>query len=213
MSAAQLSPAGLALNGDGRQTGSVMGDRVDEHVNQRGVVVAVHRSGNHSFSKHEVDAITLVAGMGVAGDAHCGATVKHRSRVKADPGQPNLRQVHLMHRELFDQLAAAGFSVAPGDLGENVTTEGLDLLRLPVGTSLRLGNEALVILTGLRNPCGQIDAFQRGLLKEVVERTTAGEVIRKAGVMGVVARSGDVRPGDEILVSLPPAPHRNLDRV
>ena len=151
--------------------------------------------------------------MGVAGDAHYGAVVKHRSRVKADPGQPNLRQVHLMHREFFDHLAGAGFSVATGDLGENVTTQGLDLLRLPVGTSLRLGNEALVVLTGLRNPCGQIDAFQRGLLKEVVERTTAGEVIRKAGVMGVVAQSGDVRPGDEIRVALPPIPHRGLDRV
>ena len=148
-----------AVRPGGWQTGSV-----------HGTVTHLHRSESHSFSKNEHDALVLVAGMGVEGDAHFGATVKHRSRVKADPLQPNLRQVHLMQRELHDELRAAGFSVGPGDLGENITTAGLDLLSLPVGTMLRIGDHALVALTGLRNPCSQIDDFQAGLLKEVLGR-------------------------------------------
>ncbi|MFC7640572.1 MOSC domain-containing protein [Streptosporangium lutulentum] len=147
------------------------------------------------------------------GDAHLGVTVKHRSRVAQDPTQPNLRQVHLIHAELHDELRAAGFSVAAGELGENVTTRDVDLLGLPVGALLRLGEEAVVEVTGLRNPCVQIEAFQPGLLKRVVGRDETGELVRKAGVMGVVVAGGEVRPGDPIEVELPRPPHRRLDRV
>lgn len=175
-----------------------------------GAVVAVHRSDGHSFSKGTTSVVTLVAGLGVDGDAHCGARVQHRSRVKVNPDQPNLRQVHLIHQELFDELESAGHHVEPGDLGENITTEGVDLLSLPIGTVLRLGREALVVLTGLRNPCKQIDNFQPGLLSEVLDRTESGELVRKAGVMAVVVRSGDVHPADEIHVALPPRPHAAL---
>lgn len=155
----------------------------------------------------------LIAGLGVAEDAHFGAQVKHRSRVAADPTQPNLRQVHLIHRELFDLVADRGFTVGPGQLGENLTTAGIDLLELPVGTTLRIGADALVTLTGLRNPCRQIDAFQDGLLGAVLNRDTDGTVERLAGVMAVVVRSGTVAPGDEITASLPPEPHHRLERV
>ena len=178
-----------------------------------GTVVGVHRSAAHGFHKASVSAIELIAGMGVDGDAHRGARVRHRSRVRADPTQPNLRQVHLIHRELFEEVAAHGFRVSAGELGENVTTEGLDLLGLPVGTVLRLGERALVGITGLRNPCRQIDAFQSGLLRAVVGRDAQGRVVLKAGVMGVVVLGGTVRPGDPIEVALPPPPHRALEKV
>ncbi|MGO1076093.1 MOSC domain-containing protein [Inquilinus sp. CA228] len=177
------------------------------------VVTAVGLSPTHSFSKPLLDAIRLLAGLGVEGDAHLGVTVKHRSRVKVDPTQPNLRQVHLIQGELHDELAAAGFTVVPGDLGENVTTRGIDLLGLPTGAKLRLGAEAVVEITGLRNPCSQIDGFQQGLLKLVVGRDEAGNLVRKAGVMGIVLAGGTVRPGDPIGVELPPEPHRPLERV
>lgn len=176
-------------------------------------VLAVHRSAVHEFSKEPVDEIELVAGLGVAGDAHMGAQVQHRSRVAADPSQPNLRQVHLIHAELFTHVAAQGYEVAPGQLGENITTEGIDLLDLPVGTVLRIGGEALVSLTGLRNPCQQIDAFLDGLLGAVLDRDDAGRLRRLAGVMSVVVHGGVVRPGDAIEVALPPEPHRPLERV
>lgn len=176
-------------------------------------VVAVHRSDSHSFSKESVDAVELLAGLGVAGDAHAGARVKHRSRVKADPTQPNLRQVHLMHSELFDHLAESDFVVTPGDLGENVTTEGLDLLGLPVGTTLAVGPDALITFTGLRNPCGQLNGFADGLLKHLVYQDESGETVRLAGVMSVVVRSGTIRPGDSIAVSLPPEPHHPMERI
>jgi MOSC domain-containing protein YiiM len=178
-----------------------------------GQVLAVHRSSSHSFSKHAEEAIALVAGLGVAGDAHAGATVKHRSRVVRDPGAPNLRQVHLLQAELFDELVGRDFAVFPGDLGENVTTRGLDLLALPAGTVLRLGREAEIEVTGLRNPCSQIDRFQSGLTAAVLERDSAGRLVRKAGVMAIVRKSGEVRPGDAILVQLPAAPHRPLEPV
>ncbi|WP_342241864.1 MOSC domain-containing protein [Inquilinus sp. OTU3971] len=177
------------------------------------VVTAVGLSPTHSFSKPVLDAIRLLAGLGVEGDAHLGVTVKHRSRVKVDPTQPNLRQVHLIQSELHDELAAAGFTVVPGDLGENVTTRGIDLLGLPTGAKLRLGAEAVVEITGLRNPCGQIDGFQQGLLKQVLGRDEAGNLVRKAGVMGIVLAGGTVRPGDPIAIELPPEPHRPLERV
>ncbi|WP_395675846.1 MOSC domain-containing protein [Inquilinus sp.] len=177
------------------------------------VVAAVGLSPAHSFSKPVVETIRLLAGLGVEGDAHLGVTVKHRSRVKVDPTQPNLRQVHLIQGELHDELAAAGFTVVPGDLGENVTTRGIDLLGLPTGAKLRLGADAVVEITGLRNPCSQIDGFQPGLLKQVLGRDEAGNLVRKAGVMGVVLAGGTVRPGDPIGIELPPEPHHPLERV
>ncbi|KGM34505.1 MOSC domain-containing protein [Inquilinus limosus] len=177
------------------------------------VVTAVGLCPTHSFSKPVVDTIRLLAGLGVEGDAHLGVTVKHRSRVRVDPTQPNLRQVHLIQGELHDELAAAGFIVRPGDLGENVTTRGIDLLGLPTGAKLRLGTEAVVEVTGLRNPCSQIDGFRQGLLKLVVGRDEAGNLVRKAGVMGIVLSGGAVRPGDPIGIELPPEPHRPLERV
>ncbi|GAA4514385.1 MOSC domain-containing protein [Actinoallomurus oryzae] len=178
-----------------------------------GTVVAVSRSGEHSFTKPTHDGITLLTGLGVEGDAHAGTTVKHRSRVARDPSQPNLRQVHLIHEELFAEVARAGFTVEPGRLGENVTTRGLDLLALPTGTLLHLGDSAIVEVTGLRNPCHQIDDFQAGLLKQVVGRDEDGNVVRKAGVMSVVREGGTVRPGDPIKVELPAEPHRALAPV
>ncbi len=144
---------------------------------------------------------------------HAGVTVKHRSRVAQDPTQPNLRQVHLIHEELFDEVLEEGFKVAPGELGENVTTRGIDLPALPTGTLLRIGDEAVVKITGLRNPCLQIDAFQDGLLKQVVGRDAAGNIVRKAGIMSIVTAGGVVRPGDRIRVDLPAEPHRPLERV
>ena len=147
------------------------------------------------------------------GDAHAGATVQHRSRVAADPAQPNLRQVHLIGQELLDELRACGFDIAAGDLGENVTTLGLDLLDLPRGTRLHLGEEAVLEVTGLRNPCAQIEAFARGLLAKVVERDQAGQIVRKAGIMAIVVESGTVRAGEPISVRLPPPPHERLERV
>lgn len=177
------------------------------------VVAAVARSGEHRFSKNVEPAITLVVGLGVEGDAHRGVTVQHLSRVRADPTQPNLRQVHLIAAELFDELASKGFAVAPAELGENVTTRGVDLLALPRGTRLRLGARAVVELTGLRNPCGQIERHQPGLLAAVLDRAPDGELVRKAGVMAVVIASGTVRPGDAIGIELPALPHERLERV
>jgi MOSC domain-containing protein YiiM len=177
-------------------------------------VVGLHGSGEHGFSKAPVDRVDLVAGVGVAGDAHAGPLVQHRSRVAADPTQPNLRQVHLIAGELFDLLAAAGHEVAPGDLGENVTTAGLDLHALAVGSVLRLGGDALVAVTGLRNPCAQIEAFQTGLLRQVVHRDDdTGVLVRRAGIMGVVVLGGTVDVGDPIEVGRPPGPPRPLERV
>ena len=178
-----------------------------------GVVTAVSFDGEHRFSKPNVAAIRLLAGLGVEGDAHLGITVQHGSRVAKDPTQPNLRQVHLIHAELHDELAGAGYTVAAGELGENVTTRGVDLLGLPRGTRLHLGGEAVVEVTGLRNPCLQINRFQSGLLKQVLEVDGNGDVVRKGGIMGVVLTGGEVRPGDDIRVELPPLPHEPLEMV
>jgi hypothetical protein len=178
-----------------------------------GKVTAVSRDDGHHFTKPVRDRIRLLTGLGVEGDAHLGVTVQHRSRVAQDPTQPNLRQVHLIHGELHDELRAAGYEVQPGELGENVTTRDIDLLALPTGTRLRLGAHAVVEVTGLRNPCLQIDRFQQGVLKEVVGRDEAGNVIRKAGVMGIVLADGDIRPGDPVTVELPQEPHRPLRPV
>lgn len=179
----------------------------------KGLVVSVARDDAHRFSKRVAPSIRLLAGLGVEGDTHCGVTVKHRSRVAADPTQPNLRQVHLIQAELFDDPAVEGYRLAPGDLGENVLTRGLDLLALPRGTRLALGPEAIVELTGLRNPCSQIEAFRKGLLAAVLDRDAAGGLVRKAGVMAVVIAGGEVAQGDAITVTLPPEPWVKLERV
>lgn len=174
------------------------------------VVMAVHRSETHSFSKNPEYVIRLLAGIGVKGDAHAGKTVQHRSRVAKDPAQPNLRQVHLIHCELYDELRASGFEVESGQLGENITTRDIDLLGLPAGTLLRIGDRAVVEITGLRNPCLQLDGFQKGLTAAVLDRDTDGNLVRKAGVMGIVITGGEVRPGDFIHRTLPAEPHRPL---
>jgi MOSC domain-containing protein YiiM len=178
-----------------------------------GVVTALHRSDAHTFSKESHDELVLLAGLGVEGDAHCGATVRHRSRVAADPTQPNLRQVHLMHAELFDEVGGEGFDVHPGDLGENITTRGIDLLGLATGTVLRVGDQALIAVTGLRNPCRQIEAFQSGLQGAVLDRDDEGNLVRKAGVMAVVVLGGTVKVGDAIEVQPPPGPPVPLQKV
>ncbi|WP_274654723.1 MOSC domain-containing protein [Paenibacillus humicola] len=180
---------------------------------QAGKVVSVSRSETHSFSKQPVGAIRLIAGLGVEGDAHMGRTVKHRSRVAQNPNQPNHRQVHLIHSELFDELRNAGFHVEPGQMGENITTRGIDILGLPTGAKLTIGESAVIEITGLRNPCSQIDRFQSGLLKEVLDQDENGNLIRKAGIMGVVLSGGEVRVNDPIQVVLPPEPFRSLERV
>jgi MOSC domain-containing protein YiiM len=177
------------------------------------VVVAVARDDTHRFSKPAAEAIILRAGLGVEGDAHAGATVRHRSRVARDPSAPNLRQVHLIAGELLDELTGRGFQVVPGGLGENVTTRGVDLLGLPTGTVLRLGPDALIAVTGLRNPCVQLDRYQSGLQRAVLARDPDGNLIRRAGVMAVVLRDGVVRPGDPIEAVAPPGPPRPLQPV
>ncbi|MBT2441874.1 MOSC domain-containing protein [Streptomyces sp. ISL-36] len=178
-----------------------------------GTVTTVSSNAEYSFTKPNRDSITLLAGLGVEGDVHAGVTVKHRSRVAKDPTVPNLRQVHLIHAELFDEVAGSGFEVAPGALGENVTTRGIDLLALPTGTRLRLGAEAVVEVTGLRNPCAQIDNFRHGLLKQVLGRDENGQIVRRAGIMSIVLTGGVVRPGDPITIDLPAEPHRPLEMV
>ena len=176
-------------------------------------VTAVNLSAAHAFGKVSVPAVTLIAGVGASGDAHAGRTVQHRSRVRADPTQPNLRQVHLLHDELFTALADKNFAVKAGQLGENITTKGLYLLGLSTGTQLFIGAEVVLEVTGLRNPCAQLDGFQRGLLGAVLDRDAEGNLFRKAGIMSVVLRGGVVRAGDEIRLEEPPEPHRRLERV
>ena len=168
-----------------------------------GIVIAVSSSPTHTFSKTKQESIRLSEGLGVEGDAHLGKTVKHRSRVARDPELPNLRQVHLIHAELHDELRAAGFAVSAGQMGENVTTQDIDLLGLPTGARLYLGDAAVVGVTGLRNPCAQLDHFQPGLMAAMLGRDEYGGLIRKAGIMGIVLTGGEVRPGDKIRVEPP----------
>lgn len=177
------------------------------------IITAVSLSSGHTFSKSTQKSIRLIAGVGVDGDAHSGVTVKHRSRVKRDPTQPNLRQVHLIHAELHDELNAQGFNVSAGQMGENLTTRGVDLLGLPTGTCLHLGKEAVIEITGLRNPCYQLDDFQKGLLKACLDHDEEGNLIRKAGVMGIVLAGGDVFPNDLIRVEYPEGEFRSLQPV
>ena len=180
---------------------------------QAGSVEVVAKCASHAFSKPVVPEINLLAGLGVEGDAHMGATVKHRSRVAQDPTQPNLRQVHLIHGELHDALIAQGFDVAPGIMGENITTRGIALLDLPRDTRLHIGAAAVLRVTGLRNPCKQLEDYQAALMHAVLERKPDGELVRKAGIMAVVETSGRVRVGDRIEVHLPALPHEKLERV
>ena len=168
-------------------------------------VVAVHCTAEHRFSKDTVNEVRLIAGHGVAGDAHGGVTVQHRSRVARDPSQPNLRQVHLIAQELLQELAQDGLPVQPGELGETITTAGIDLLSLSAGTHLQAGG-AVIEITGLRNPCHQIESFRPGLLRRVLGTAADGSIVRKAGVMGVVLRSGAVRAGDPVRVLQAPQP-------
>ena len=178
-----------------------------------GIVIAVSRSATHTFGKQAQNNIRLLTGLGVEGDAHLGATVQHRSRLASDPSQPNLRQVHLIHSELHDELNASGFSVSAGQMGENITTRGINLLTLPVGTILSIGYDAVIEVTGLRNPCYQLDDFQPGLMAAVITRDAQARLIRKSGIMGIILSGGEIRPGDKIHVDLPPLPYRELDRV
>ena len=178
-----------------------------------GIVTAVSRSATHTFTKPTQGSIQLLSGLSVEGDTHLGETVKHRSRVARDPHQPNLRQVHLNHSELHDELLTAGFAVSGGQMGENITTRGVDLLRLATGTRLHLGETAVVEVTGLRNPCAQLDGLQSGLMAATLGRDEHGTLIRKAGVMSIVLAGGAVRPGDPIQIELPPEPYRPLEPV
>lgn len=178
-----------------------------------GIVIAVSVSATHTFSKPNQHHIQLLKGLGVEGDAHLGKTVKHRSRVARDPNQPNLRQVHLIHAELHDELKTKGFNIAPGQMGENITTRNIDLLNLPTGTKLHIGHNAIIEVTGLRNPCLQLNNFQEGLMDAVLDRDEHGNLIRKAGIMGIVHTSGKISPNDPIQIEFPPEPHIPLDRV
>ncbi len=178
-----------------------------------GVVVAVSLSAVHEFSKPVQKSIRLLVGLGVEGDAHLGVAVQHRSRVAKDPTQPNLRQVHLVHAELHDELRAGGFQVMPGAIGENITTRGIDLLALPRDARLHIGRAAVVGVTGLRDPCLQLNDYQAGLMAAVLGRDEQGNLVRKAGIMGVVLAAGEVHAGDTIRVELLPEPHQHLERV
>ena len=182
-------------------------------LNTVGTVQAVCLSAGHSTSKLPAAFIHLLAGLGVRGDAHLGATVQHRSRVAQDPTQPNLRQLHLMMGELLDELQLRGFAVVPGQMGENVVTRGLDLLALPRGTRLMVGERAVAEVTGLRNPCAQLDGLHPGLMAAVLDRDPAGRLIRRAGIMAVIVTGGEVRPGDSVLADLPALPYLPLERV
>lgn len=176
-------------------------------------VLSLSKSQHHTFSKVCCPSITLIEDQGVAGDAHCGNQVQHRSRVKVDPTAANLRQVHLIHSELLSQLQAKGFNVQPATLGENITTSDIDLLSLPRDTELSIGQTAVIRITGLRNPCSQLDKYQMGLIAAVLAKDSTGKLIRKAGVMGVILKGGVINTGDAISIQLPHAPHYPLERV
>ena len=175
-----------------------------------GVVTAVSRLAAHRVSKQREETIRLIVGRGVEGDAHSGEKVQHRSRVARDPTQPNLRQVHLIHSELHDELRSEGFNLSPGEMGENITTRGVELLDLPTGARLHLGAEAVIEIAGLRNPCAQLDEIQPGLMAATVARDASGDLIRRAGIMSIVVVGGDVRPGDRVRVELPAQRQRPL---
>jgi MOSC domain-containing protein YiiM len=176
-----------------------------------GSVVAVSIDGKHRFSKTPRLSVSLTKGHGIEGDAHYGPLVQHRCLARRAPTAANLRQVHLIPSELFDALRTRGFEVRPGNLGENITTLGLDLECLPLGTMLRLGASAIVRLTGLRTPCILIDRFEAGL-KDELRGGLLGPRFR-AGVMAIVSDGGEVSPGDLIRAVLPAPPHVVLPRL
>ncbi len=176
-------------------------------------VIAVASDSGHNFSKPTCESITLIAGIGVEGDAHAGVTVQHLSRIAKTPDEPNLRQVHLIHAELLDELAERDFNVLPGQMGENITTRGVDLLNLPRGTLLNIGDTAVIEITGLRNPCRQINGIQDGLMKAVLAKDENGNLIRKSGAMAIVLTGGIVKAGDEIKIALPEGEHQPLECV
>ncbi len=178
-----------------------------------GIVKSVSKSEAHTFSKFNCDRIVLLKGLGVEGDAHMGEKVKHRSRVTKDPSQPNLRQVHLIHSELFDELNEKGFNIKDGEIGENITTAGIELLSLPKDTLLSIGDTVIIMITGLRNPCKQLNSIKDGLMMAVLDKDEAGNLIRKAGVMGIVLQGGEVKTGHKITVELPLKPYIKLERV
>ena len=180
---------------------------------KNGKVIALSKSGKHTMQKFNTPQIHLLKGLGVEGDAHLGVTVKHRSRVAKDPTQPNLRQVHLIQYELHQELAQKGYEISPGQMGENITTQGIDLLNLPKDTVLQIGASASIQITGLRNPCHQLDGIQKGLMKAVLDRDQTGKLIRKAGIMGIVLTDGIVKIEDPIEINLPPRPYLPLERV
>lgn len=180
---------------------------------KKGKVISVSKSDKHTFNKYVNEKIVLLKELGVEGDAHMGEKVKHRSRVAKDPTQPNLRQVHLIHSELFDELKEKGFKVIPGQMGENITTENVDLLNLPKKTILSIGKTTKIEITGLRNPCKQIESIKLGLMKAVLDKDQEGNLIRKAGIMGIVLEGGEVKIGDEISIELPAKPYMKLERV
>jgi len=175
-------------------------------------VIAVASDSGHNFSKVTKPVITLIAGFGVEGDAHAGVTVKHRSRVAKDPTQPNLRQVHLIHQELFDDLTMQGYDIAAGQIGENILTRGISLLDLPTGAKLEIG-ETIIEITGLRNPCQQLNQIKDGLMQKLVFKNECGDIVRLCGVMGIVQQGGDIKPGDEIGLTLPEKPYISLEPV
>jgi MOSC domain-containing protein YiiM len=179
----------------------------------KAIVKSVSKSSSHTFSKYNCKKIVLLKGLGVDGDAHLGKTVKHRSRVAHDPTQPNLRQIHLIHSELFDELKEKGFDLQDGQIGENITTKGIELLNLPKDTVLNIGKTAKIMITGLRNPCKQLDSLKQGLMKAVLDKDENGNLIRKAGIMGIVLEGGEVEIGDVIKIELPKKPYTKLDRV
>lgn len=176
-------------------------------------ILALSRDERHAFSKPLRQELRLIAGRGVEGDAHFGQLVQHLSRMKQNPQAPNLRQVHLIHAELLDELAGKGFAVGPGQLGENVLTRGIDLLGLSRGTRLRLGSQALIEITGLRNPCKQIDGLAPGLMQATLDYAADGSLIRKCGVMAVVVEDGTVHVGDGIELESVPLAHEPLEPV
>lgn len=182
-------------------------------MKNKGKVIAVSKSATHTMRKENHKAIRLLKALGVEGDAHLGVTVKHRSRVAQDPTQPNLRQVHLIHSELHEELKSKGFDIDYGQMGENITTQGVDVLQLPRGTRLHIGETAIIEVTGLRNPCHQLDGIQKGLLKAVLDHDLQGNLVRKAGVMSIVIEEGWVNVGDEIIVEMPNQPYFPLECV
>ncbi len=180
---------------------------------KKGKITSVNLSGTHSMQKQQKERINLLKGLGVEGDAHMGKKIKHRSRVAKDPDQPNLRQVHLIQNELHDELSRKGFTVGPGQMGENITTSGIQLTTLPEDTVLKIGPTAQIQVKGLRSPCHQLNGVEEGLLKAVTVKHEGGSAILKWGIMGIVKEGGEIQPGDEIAVEFPEEPHVMLDKV